>query len=249
MKKIRYSSLLLIISMSAFFSSLKAERSPQIPPNPEFDLAITLTPNYENGKKLYGNCIVCHGPEGWGTPSGNYPQIAGQIRSVIIKQLADFRAGNRDNPIMRAFSSRRALGSAQDIADVAEYIARLPMTTENGQGPELAVRDGEEIYKRDCVDCHGNLGQGVAEDHSPMLQGQHFNYLMRQFEWIRVGKRRNADRKMTKQIGHFTFQEELAVLSYVSRLKPPAEKLAPAGWVNPDFPRFVRIGDHQNVNK
>ena len=124
------------------------------------------------------------------------------------------------------------------------------MTIDNGRGPELSLREGEAIYKRDCVDCHGDVGQGVAEDHSPMIHGQHFNYLMRQFEWIRVGKRRNADKKMTKQIGHFTFSQEIDVLSYVSSLKPPAEKLAPTGgWVNPDFPRFVRIDDQQNINK
>lgn len=241
--------LSVVIAMSVFLSPLWAEREVPIPSNPEFELAITLTPNPENGKKLYGNCVVCHGPEGWGTPSGNYPQIAGQIRSVIIKQLADFRTGNRDNPIMRAFASRRALGSAQDIADVAEYIARLPMTSENGLGPEVTLLAGEELYKRDCVECHGKRGEGIAEDYSPMIQGQHFNYLMRQFEWIRVGKRRNADRKMTKQIQHFSLQDELAVLSYVSRLRPPAEKLAPADWINPDFPHFVRIGDYLNVIK
>jgi len=30
----------------------------------------------------------------------------------------------------------------------------------------------------------------------PLIQGQHYNYQVRQFEWIRTGKRRNADEEM-----------------------------------------------------
>jgi hypothetical protein len=29
-------------------------------------------------------------------------------------------------------------------------------------------------------------------------------------------------------------------LDYVSRLRPPADKLAEPGWTNPDFPKFAR---------
>jgi hypothetical protein len=29
-------------------------------------------------------------------------------------------------------------------------------------------------------------------------------------------------------------------LDYTSRLRPPASKLADAGWTNPDFPMYVR---------
>ena len=34
--------------------------------------------------------------------------------------------------------------------------------------------------------------------------------------------------------------EQAAVLDYTSRLRPPEEKLAQEGWLNPDFPRYVR---------
>ena len=53
--------------------------------------ALSLTPDMENGRKLYGICAVCHNPEGWGSENGYYPQIAGQLSGVIIKQLADCR--------------------------------------------------------------------------------------------------------------------------------------------------------------
>ncbi|MGD2118020.1 MAG: c-type cytochrome [Chromatiales bacterium] len=207
----------------------------------EFDQAIQLEPDLENGKRLYRNCIACHGPEGWGTPSGAYPQIAGQLKNVIIKQLADIRAGNRDNPIMRAFTSRRLLSDAQDIADVAGYIAAMPMTPYNDKGPHLVDNSfGEKLYQDNCTECHGERGEGDIPDAIPSLYGQHYSYLLRQFEWIRSGQRRNADEKMTKQILNFHLQEEVAVLSYTANLPLPADKAASDGWTNPDFPHVVR---------
>ncbi len=205
-----------------------------------FENALKLKPNVDSGRKLYRYCVACHGPEGWGTINGAYPQIAGQLFTVIIKQLADISSGNRGNPIMRAFTSTRVLASGQDIADLAAYISRLPMTQKNGQGNQLELESGQLIYGKNCKTCHGNHGEGHLEDHIPLIQGQHFNYLMRQFRWIRGGHRQNADIKMIRQIQNFTPHQEYAVMSYVANLIPSQEKLAPPGWNNPDFPNFDR---------
>ena len=200
-----------------------------------YNAALDLEPNIDNGRRLYKYCVACHGPEGWGHENGSYPQIAGQLKNVVIKQLDDIRQGNRDNPIMRAFTSRRILSGPQEIADVAGYIASLPMTADNGKARHADLELGREIYLRDCADCHGEDGEGIEEDVSPLIQGQHFRYLVRQFDWIRDGRRRNADKKMVKQIKGFSLTEERAVLAYTSELSPPAEKLAEEGWRNPDF--------------
>jgi cytochrome c553 len=211
-----------------------------MPGNDEFDKALALEPDLENGSRLYRNCVACHGAEGWGDTSGSYPQIAGQLSSVIIKQLADIRAGNRDNPIMRAFSSQRALGDAQSIADVAAYISQLPMTPDNGRamGGDLAY--GKEVYDKECADCHGSNGEGDQAEHVPAIYGQHYHYLVRQFHWIRNGRRRNADPEMVEQIERFSAREISAVMAYTASLRPPPEKLAKPGWRNPDFPNHWR---------
>lgn len=206
----------------------------------EVEKALHLTPDAENGRKVYMVCTVCHRPEGWASPDGMYPQIAGQQASVLIKQLADIRARNRDNPTMRPFTSPRLLGGAQEIADVAAYIAALPMNPNNMVGPGFDLELGERLYKDECAECHGPAGEGDGKDHIPLVQGQNYYYLIRQFDWIRSGKRRNADSKMVRQIQRFTPREEYAVLDYVSRIRPAAEKLAPPGWQNPDFPDYAR---------
>jgi cytochrome c553 len=216
--------------------------APTLPVNTdpdEFEEAIRLKPDTENGKALYkASCITCHGPEGWGVAGSGYPQIAGQLKNVVIKQLADFRAGNRDNPIMRAFASRRSLGGAQEIADVAAYVSSMPMTPHNEQGFPIHLEQGRAIYDKLCADCHGKQGEGDPEEHIPRIQGQHYSYLSRQFNWIRNGRRRNGDEKMIKQIRNFTPPEQVAVLSYVASLKP--KNVAPPGWRNRDFDNFDR---------
>jgi cytochrome c553 len=209
----------------------------------EYDEALSLTPNIENGKRVYLTCAVCHQPEGWGTPDGAYPQIAGQLNTVIIKQLADIRARNRDNPIMYPFAVPRIMGGTQEMADVAAYISKLPMTPVNSRGPGMDLALGEKLYKKECVDCHGDQGQGDAADHIPAIAGQHYPYLLRQFEWIKLGKRRNADPEMVKQIKNFSARDIHAVMDFVSRLQPPKDKLAAdPHWMNPDFPQYVRPG-------
>ena len=52
----------------------------------------------------------------------NYPKLAGQHASYIEKQLGDFKAKHRNDPVM----SSQAVGlSDQDVADLAAFFAFL----------------------------------------------------------------------------------------------------------------------------
>ncbi len=236
----------LIVALAACCFSVSASDQTATDTS-EFHKALTLTPNADNGREIYRSCATCHGPEGWGRPGGEYPQIAGQLRNVIIKQLIDIREGNRGNPMMRPFTDTRTLQSAQDIADVAEYIAKLPMTNQNETGPGFDPEHGRKLYQDNCTDCHGDRGEGDEKKAIPLLYGQHFGYLVRQFHWIQVGRRKNADKDMVEQIQGFHGRDITDVMDYVSRLSPPKEKLARPGWTNPDFPHFDR-GRFRYVN-
>lgn len=206
----------------------------------EREQAMSLTPNLENGRKVYESCAICHTPMGWGMQRGRYPQIAGQHPNVVIKQLTDIRQGNRDNPTMYPFAQMSVLGGPQNVADVAAYVAQLPMTANNSTGPGRDLDVGKELYKEHCVKCHGENGEGNNKEFQPRIQGQHYEYLLRQFRWIKSGKRRNADATMVKQIKGFTEREIAAVVDYTSRLHPPKEITAPPNWSNPDFPADFR---------
>ena len=109
------------------------------------------------------------------------------------------------------------------------------MNPEPGVGPGKDLEHGKKLYQENCVRCHGQHGEGDNDKYYPRLEGQHYNYLMRQYQWIKEGKRRNANPDMIKQIQTFTDRDTSAVLDYVSRIKPPADKIGPKGWENPDF--------------
>lgn len=84
--------------------------------------------------------------------------------------------------------------------------------------------------------CHGETGLGSEEKYYPRINGQHFNYMMRQFEWIRDGKRRNANPDMVKQIKEFSDDDMKHVINYVTWIPIPKDQVAPSkDWLNPDF--------------
>jgi cytochrome c553 len=239
--KTRYAYPALVVATASLVSGPLDAATPAQVAEAEYQEVMGLTPDLDNGRKVYLTCAVCHRPEGWGSRDGTYPQIAGQLRAVIIKQLADIRARNRDNPLMYPFSVPRILGGAQNIADVSAYVASLPMTPANGVGPGRDLAHGQRLYEENCVKCHGDQGQGDEKEHMPAIAGQHYNYLMRQFDMIRMGRRKNSDPKMVKQIEGFSRRDQSAVLDYTSRLRPADEKLASSpDWQNPDFPSYVR---------
>ena len=217
----------------------------------EKNRAIDLKPDHKRGIAVFEVCSACHLTEGWGLDDGTFPQLAGQHRNVLIKQLEDIRQKNRDNPTMYPFAlddqilavagyHEGEIDPAQLVADVTAYISTLPMNPANGKGPwdESAPEfaKGKQLFHDNCVKCHGDTGEGSNEKFFPRIQGQHYAYMLRQFEWIRDGKRRNANPDMVKQIQGFSDQDMKMVINYVSRIPVPKKDLAPSKeWLNPDF--------------
>lgn len=93
--------------------------------------ADTLT----RGKRLYMGgddysgvpaCASCHGPAGSGNPAANYPLLKAQYAAYVLKQLKDFKAGDRSNDPNKMMRDIAARLTDADINALAEYIATLP---------------------------------------------------------------------------------------------------------------------------
>ena len=194
--------------------------------------ALTLKGNIKAGKEGYEVCGACHLPSGAGRSDGTFPQLAGQHTTVLIKQMADIRAGLRDNPTMYPFA--KELTDAQELANVSAYIESLCIPIDHGkyEGADAAkqIADGKVMYEKECIECHKANGEGVKDKFYPVLAGQHYKYLLRQMTEIRDGKRRNANPDMVKIIKKYDNTQLVAISAYQSSLHMPGStcKAAPA---------------------
>ena len=184
--------------------------------------ALKLKGDPVNGEDIFEVCSACHLPSGAGRPDGTFPQLAGQHSTVIIKQIADIRAGRRDNPIMYPFA--KTMENSQDLADVAAYIQTLPIPQDNGKGPGTDLKRGDELFHKDCVSCHGEHGEGNASKFYPVLAGQHYKYMLRQIRDIKALRRRNANPDMVKVVAELDDSDLQALVDYLSRLEWPARQ-------------------------
>lgn len=180
--------------------------------------ALRATGNAQRGVNAYRICHGCHRAGGLGTADGIYPRLAGQHDTYLIKQMIDIRAGSRDNAKMYPFVATHAI-TTQDIADLAAYLSTLPSPPDNARGEGKALSRGETRYRKDCVACHGNQAEGIADKFFPRLAGQHYPYLRRELTMIRDGLRRNGHPTMDKVVKSYSDDDIAAVADYMSRLR------------------------------
>jgi len=88
------------------------------------------------GKKVYldGNdasgvygCVNCHGKDGKGKAPNNhmFPVIGGQHKDYLVKQLTDFKTGDRGNDPAGMMGTLAKLMTTAEIEAVSEYLSGL----------------------------------------------------------------------------------------------------------------------------
>lgn len=174
------------------------------------------------GKDKSALCQNCHGEDG-NSATSDLPKLAGQYAAYIQKQINDFKAGSRKDPVMTHIAA--ALTDNQDLLDISAYFASQKqmkgassVINKAGQNRFLVDRflDGNV-----CVSCHGVDGKGLAPNNpaAPVIGGQHKDYLVKQLKDFRSGARTNETSGTMTKITSFMSDTEIEdVASYVSGL-------------------------------
>jgi cytochrome c553 len=163
-----------------------------------------------HGATLALQCTMCHGARGMS--QADAPNLAGQYPEVIVKQLHDYKAGDRVNAVMEALA---ATLSEQDIADLAAYFASLPRPhnspiTDMSTVPAL-VRVGSPLRNvAPCASCHGGIEQKFG---APWLEGMPRAYLMSQMEAFASGTRRNDSMGQMRNMARPLSRSEMEQIS------------------------------------
>ena len=177
----------------------------------------------EAGKAKSVTCAACHGPDG-NSVTPEWPSLAGQHPSYIVRQLQAFKSGERQDAAMRGFASTL---SDQDMLDIAAYFSEQTMRPK-GADPAL-VGLGQQIYRGGvpersipaCIACHGPTGMGNPPASFPRVSGQHASYVFNTLEAYASGDRRSdADlNQMMRNVTETLLEDEMkALASYMQGL-------------------------------
>ncbi|MCX7180291.1 MAG: cytochrome c, partial [Proteobacteria bacterium] len=93
-----------------------------------------------SGQTKAAACMGCHGPDG-NSLADMWPKLAGQMPEYIVKQLQDFKAGNRKNEQMSPMAQPLA---EQDMADLAAFFAGQKV--KSGEGKKELLAQGEKLF-------------------------------------------------------------------------------------------------------
>ena len=139
-------------------------------------------------------CMSCHSTDGSrGSPAN--PIIQGQHSDYLVKQLTEFKAGTRNNPIMKGIASTL---TPDDMRNVAAFYATKQAKSGFAKNKDF-VALGEKIYRGGiaersipaCAGCHSPNGAGIPAQY-PRLAGQHADYTEAQLVAFRNGVRKNS---------------------------------------------------------
>ncbi len=183
----------------------------------------TLLGDAKAGEAKAAVCGACHGMDG-NSALAMYPKLAGQNESYTVRQLAQFKNGQRNNAIMLPFASTL---SDQDMHDLGAFFASKQATP--GQTDEAYVARAQALYRAGdaklgvpaCMACHGPSGRGMAGSAYPQVAGQWSEYVSAKLTEWRAGTTWGDDEhaKIMPEIAKRLGEKDIAALaSYMQGL-------------------------------
>ncbi len=175
------------------------------------------------GKQKAVACGACHGMDG-NSVAPQFPNLAGQHGSYIEKQIADFKAGIRKDPVM---SAQAAAIKDADLPDIAAYFSA--QSVKGGAADPAKVALGQKVFRAGdkemgipaCNGCHGPAGMGNPLAKFPRISGQKAQYVTKALKDFRSGARTGDPNAMMRGVAAHMSDEEIdAVAQYLQGLHP-----------------------------
>jgi cytochrome c553 len=167
------------------------------------------------------HCTMCHGARGMS--EANAPNLAGQYPEVVIKQLEDYKRGDRTHSFMQTLSRNL---SERDIADIAAYYNSLPKARtaparyDESSAPAL-VRVGDPLRNiAPCIGCHGGTDHKLG---APWLEGMPKEYLLVQLKEFKTGARRNDSHGQMRNMARAMSDTEIEEVADFYARRPKSE--------------------------
>ncbi len=153
-------------------------------------------------------CAACHGDKGVPSDPKTNPVIWGQDQSYLMKQLRDFRNGERASAIMSPIA--RGLAEA-DLRKIAAYFAAKTWPARRASAkPPLPPKGIAQ-----CQACHQPNFQGGMP--APRLAGLSYEYLVAAMRAFATEQRTN-NLDMPKFMQVLTERERDAIARYLAAL-------------------------------
>jgi len=153
-------------------------------------------------------CAACHGDKGVPTDPKTIPVIWGQQESYLMKQLRDFRNGERSSAIMSPLAKGLAEG---ELRKIAAYFASKPWPAQRASAKPPAPPKGIA----QCQACHQPNFEGGMP--APRLAGLSYEYLVSEMHDFATDERAN-NLDMPKFMRALTERERNAMARYISAL-------------------------------
>lgn len=144
------------------------------------------------GKAKAQVCAACHGADG-NSPSGQFPNLAGQTWRYIYIELKDYKEGRRTDPVMTPMAASL---SRQEMIDIANYFAAQPAKPSTYKTDDAKIKLGKaKADETLCAMCH--LGAFAGQNEIPRVAGQQYDYVVKQLLDFKARKRTNDAGNMT----------------------------------------------------
>ncbi len=173
-------------------------------------------------------CQECHGPDGNGQgpttgAAGKFAKLAGQYPDYMVKQIREFRSGERKHDLMLIMA--KSIDDT-DARDIAAYFASQKKMQGDASGDSTKAKTIFNVGDADrnipaCATCHGTNGKGLDAPQQliPVIGGQEWRYLEKQLLDWRSGERKNSTGGIMNSIAKQLTDDEIHLLTdYISGL-------------------------------